>query len=94
VRAEDLVARFGGDEFAIMQQVGVTAETARRLAGRINRSIAETFHVDGVPVRIGASVGIRLHGQSEEDPVSILNGADEALYRVKREGRGGFAFAT
>jgi len=94
VRAEDLVARFGGDEFAIMQQNGVTAETATRLAGRINRSIAETFHIDGVPVRIGASVGVRLHARSEGDPVRILNDADEALYRVKREGRGGFAFAT
>jgi len=93
VRAEDLVARFGGDEFAIMQQVGVTAETATRLAGRINQSIAETFHFDGVPIRIGASVGIRLHAEREEDPVRILNEADEALYRVKREGRGGFAFA-
>lgn len=94
VRAEDLVARFGGDEFAIMQQSGVTLEAAKRLAGRINRSIAETFHIDGVPVRIGASVGIRLHARNEGDPVRILNDADEALYRVKREGRGGFSFAT
>jgi diguanylate cyclase (GGDEF)-like protein len=94
VRAEDLVARFGGDEFAIMQRTDVNLEAAKRLAGRINRSIAETFHIDGAAVRIGASVGIRLRARSEGDPVRILNEADEALYRVKREGRGGFAFAT
>jgi len=92
VRSSDLVARFGGDEFAILQQPGPTSADARALAERINQVIAEPFEIDGAEVRIGASVGVRLSIHREEDPERVLHDADEALYQVKRNQRGGFAF--
>jgi diguanylate cyclase (GGDEF)-like protein len=93
VRATDLIARLGGDEFAILQSMPVSEDSARALAARINRDMAAVFEIDSLHLRIGASIGIRLVTDPAEDAATLLSSADRALYAVKKEGGGGFAFA-
>jgi len=91
VRKTDLVARLGGDEFAILHIQEPTTIPAEQLAERINLAIAKPFDIAGHRIRIGASIGIRLSTPEESDPHRLLQKADEALYRVKQSGGGGFA---
>jgi diguanylate cyclase (GGDEF)-like protein len=93
VRSSDLVARIGGDEFAVLQSSQGTAESARALATLINGDMAAPFEIRGQQLQIGASIGIHLSNGSDSDAAAILNNADNALYLVKRSGGGGFSFA-
>jgi diguanylate cyclase (GGDEF)-like protein len=85
-RAEDLVARFGGDEFVIVCP-GVTEEALEGVAARVVDSLAEPVHVGALLLDVGASVGCAL-GTSGADPDQVVAAADTALYEAKRGGRG------
>ena len=93
VRGTDLVARIGGDEFAVLLFDSVTEDFAQSLATRINYDMAQSFEVEGHQIHIGASIGIRLAKEGERDAAALLKHADNALYQVKRGGGGGFSFA-
>ena len=85
-RSSDLVARLGGDEFVLVCE-GIGSELqAEQLAGRILEELARPFRLDGVEIRIGASIGISfgLGCQCCED---LLREADQAMYRAKAAGR-------
>ena len=89
-RGMDLVARIGGDEFAIIAERTTTSEAAAALAGRVVAAIRAPFEVDNARVEIGASVGVALapsHGTSARE---LLSHADLALYRSKEDGRARF----
>jgi diguanylate cyclase (GGDEF)-like protein/PAS domain S-box-containing protein len=86
VRGSDTVARFGGDEFALLLEEVVDYE-AVGLAQRLLERLAAPVAVAGREVVLGASVGIVLHtgpGQSEE----LVRQADVAMYAAKDAGRG------
>lgn len=91
VRSADTVARFGGDEFAILQRGVDEQAAAGLLAERINRAVIEPIEIDGVTVEIGVSIGIAFSSDNE-DAESLLALADRALYRVKSEGGNGYRF--
>jgi diguanylate cyclase (GGDEF)-like protein/PAS domain S-box-containing protein len=102
VRAGDVVARVGGDEFVILQRLTNGRKDAEVLAERIVKTIAEPFEVDGVVHEIGASVGITVRvatadagsgGSEQEEASAILARADEALYSAKSRGRNRYEFA-
>lgn len=87
VRENDLVARIGGDEFAIIAVNIETAEAAAELADRIVHILAQSFLNDGKIADLGGSVGIALapeHGGEEE---ALVQHADIALYTAKRSGK-------
>ncbi len=85
-------ARFGGDEFAILQaEEGDQRENAIVLAKRLQATLCEPYQIEGHQIVIGISVGIALapeHGTSETE---LLKHADLALYRAKT-GRLGYQF--
>ena len=94
VRAEDTVARMGGDEFTIL-----LAELAdRRSAGLVAQKILEAVRH---PVTIGddelyvtTSIGIAVFPEEGTDAESLLRNADRAMYRAKELGRDNFQFAA
>jgi diguanylate cyclase (GGDEF)-like protein len=91
LRADDFVARFGGDEFVVFQRGIKANHDAADLARRIVERLSERYEVDHHQVEIGASVGIALT-QPGVSADGLLKNADMALYRAKASGRGTFCF--
>jgi diguanylate cyclase (GGDEF)-like protein len=91
LRGTDVLARFGGDEFAIIQ-AGCDDQRARsiNLAARIAKLIAEPFLLTGHQVEIGTSIGIAMAPEHGSDQEQLLKKADLALYRSKSAGRSCF----
>ena len=92
VRSTDIVARFGGDEFVIVQTPIAGSDEAAALARRIVAALGETYEVDGHQVVIGASVGIALSPRDATGPDHLLKIADMALYWAKADQRGTWRF--
>lgn len=85
VRPDDLVARWGGDEFIVMLESN--AEEATGLAKRLKASLAE----NGVSITLSMGIAEYTEGESLED---VVNKADSALYQSKKEGRDRFTVHT
>lgn len=92
VRERDVVARIGGDEFAIVQTDVRKPKATRILATRILESISAPYELDGKRVIVGTSIGIAIAPRDGEDPVTLLKNADLALYHSKTQGRGCFRY--
>ncbi|MEO1062290.1 MAG: diguanylate cyclase [Actinomycetota bacterium] len=86
-RSTDVVARLGGDEFAVLLAPGVDQRVTEQVSNRLVELICQPITVDGVPLRVGASVGWVLAGP--DMPTSVaLRQADTAMYAAKRAGKG------
>jgi diguanylate cyclase (GGDEF)-like protein len=83
-RQEDVIARFGGDEFAILIPDGRTAEG---LASRLIDLLSRPFLVEGHIVNVGASIGISRYGDRGSSAEDLLREADQALRDAKDAGR-------
>jgi diguanylate cyclase (GGDEF)-like protein len=92
VRDTDFVARFGGDEFVVLETSARDPEAAAILAGRIVEALGEPYDVNGHHVIIGASVGISVAPRDGIGADVLLKNADMALYRAKSEGRSVWRF--
>ncbi|MGM0584469.1 MAG: sensor domain-containing protein [Pseudomonadota bacterium] len=93
-RAEDLVARVGGDEFVVLVRDARGRESLRSLGERLVERLSRPLTFEGRRCRIGASVGVACGPAAEVARDEILNHADLALYRAKRAGRGRVEFFT
>jgi diguanylate cyclase (GGDEF)-like protein/PAS domain S-box-containing protein len=89
-RPGDTVARFGGDEFAVLVESGAMPEAAEEVARRVAEVLVPTFHIQDNDVEVRASVGIALGQRPEDTPDSLLRDADLAMYLAKRNGKGRF----
>ncbi len=87
VRETDTVARMGGDEFAIIQEMDDQPSDAVSLAKRLIDIVTQPFELGGRQAFVGVSVGISIYSQHGESPDQLLRSADQALYRAKRSGR-------
>ncbi len=87
VRDADVIARFGGDEFVILQAPIHSLEQGEALAARVLNAVTGTYDLDGHKVVVTASIGIAL-ATTRLDPDQFLRNADMALYWAKAEGRG------
>ncbi len=87
-RREDVVARFGGEEFVILA-TEISKETAWNVAERIRTTIEkEPFQYDSKTLSVTVSIGIRhVNSFTLEKTVQLLSDADEALYASKKWGR-------
>jgi diguanylate cyclase (GGDEF)-like protein/PAS domain S-box-containing protein len=91
LRDSDTVARFGGDEFAVVLQGVDGDDCAMRVAERIVRAFERPFLVAGSSRMSSASVGVVVTDPAiPRTAAELLSDADAAMYRCKEHGRGGF----
>jgi diguanylate cyclase (GGDEF)-like protein/PAS domain S-box-containing protein len=86
VRAADTVARFGGDEFAIVCE-GITEVEASAMAGRVLAAFEKPFPLTGGDFIATISMGIVLTADPSVDPDKLVGDAEVAMYRAKDRGR-------
>jgi diguanylate cyclase (GGDEF)-like protein len=92
VRDGDVVARVGGDEFAIVQTGISEPDDAAVLAQRVCEAVRAPYEINGHAVIVDSSVGISLAPVDGSESDVLLKNADMALYRAKSDGRGGYCF--
>ena len=83
LRASDTVARFGGDEFAVLLEELEDASEATRIAERLGQTVASPVNLSGYEVFTTVSIGIALCSGGVERPEYLLRNADVAMYRAK-----------
>ncbi len=93
VRGSDTVARLGGDEFLVMLDTDVEGDLVGHIGARIISALAEPMDVDGLALRVGASIGVAMHPPLEGDIELLMTQADQAMYAAKRTGRGCVRYA-
>jgi diguanylate cyclase (GGDEF)-like protein/PAS domain S-box-containing protein len=94
VRKIDAVARFGGDEFAVLMADIADPTDAGVLADKLLQIMAEPFLLDGNQIQSGVSIGIAPYEPDDPNAEALLAHADVALYRAKSEGRHAYRFFT
>jgi diguanylate cyclase (GGDEF)-like protein/PAS domain S-box-containing protein len=87
VRFDDIVARFGGDEFAILLDNIKDHSDAIRVANRIQNDVALPVNLEGQRMFTTASIGIAMSETEYDRPVDFLRNADTAMYRAKALGQ-------
>jgi diguanylate cyclase (GGDEF)-like protein/PAS domain S-box-containing protein len=92
LRADDTLARFGGDEFTLLLLQIKTKEDAGAVAMKILDSLRVPIHVDNHEIFISASIGIAMYPHSGETMETLVKSADIAMYHVKSNGKDGFRF--
>ncbi len=92
--AEDMLARWGGDEFTLLINHLSSAEDVTEISKKILKCFDEPFHLEGQDFYVKASLGIALAPYDGEDVETLLKNADAAMYRAKQQGRNNYQLYT
>ena len=92
VQNEEVLARFGGDEFTVILEGIQRAEDASFLADQILNLLSEAIIIEETELYIGCSIGISLYPDNGDTPQDLLKYADVAMYTAKSEGRNTFQY--
>lgn len=87
-----VVARIGGDEFAVILADGEQPPVAAALAERLLATVEKDFEVEGQRLKLGMSIGVAIYPTNGTDAKMLMTNADAALYRAKAEFRGSALF--
>ncbi|MBV1919438.1 MAG: diguanylate cyclase, partial [Pseudomonadales bacterium] len=91
---DNVISRFGGDEFTILVPSFQSTDDVAHIAKRILLSLVEPFLVDNNELIIPASIGIGIYPENGDSISSLLKNADSAMYQAKAHGRNNFQFFT
>ena len=92
LRLLDTVARFGGDEFAVIVPRFESLDAVRTVAARIVASVGRPIEVEGRVIETTTSVGIGVYPEHAADSAGLIRCADSAMYQVKAQRGNGYAF--
>ncbi|RUR35458.1 sensor domain-containing protein [Vreelandella populi] len=88
LKSDDMVARFGGDEFVIFLKGCFSASLVEESLTRLVSKLAEPFKVDALPLNLSASIGVTLYPQAKDvEPGQLIRQADQAMYQAKLSGK-------
>ncbi len=90
IRQHDIVARMGGDEYAVIFDNAMNEEDVSIVADRIVHSISETIEDGQNTYSIGASIGISQFPKHGQTPADLIDHADVAMYAAKHNGKNGY----
>ena len=92
MRASDMLARFGGDEFVVVLNELHTIDECERILARMIKAAQEAVDIDGKQVVVSASIGVAMYqpGLGHEE---LMQRADAAMYRAKQLGKNKYVFA-
>jgi diguanylate cyclase (GGDEF)-like protein/PAS domain S-box-containing protein len=94
LRKADTVARYGGDEFAIVPWGATDVPRAVLIAEKILQTVDKPFSIDDQPVNVEVSIGIAVFPQHAEEADALIRRADVAMYTAKRARSGFSVYST
>ena len=94
MRGSDLLARMGGDEFAVLVSQAPVNEALSVFAERIVGAMAEPIMIGSAAAKVGASVGIAVFPRDAQTVDSLVRASDEAMYQAKALGKNRYCFAA
>ena len=87
LREDDTLARLGGDEFIVLLPEMERLSDVFAVADRLIEANKRAYQINGNHINVGSSIGISLYPEDGTTVQELINGADIAMYRAKREGR-------
>ncbi len=94
VRNGDVIARMGGDEFAVLLEGVSGVRAAEAVARKLAAALSEPYLLDGHQVSVTVSIGVTIYPNDRGEPETLIKNADIAMYQAKNAGRNGFKFFT
>ena len=91
LRSTDLLARFGGDEFAVLL-TDIDPSQAGDVAAKLISNVSKSMTIDGHQLIMTVSIGVSVYPDDGSNTVAILKNADAAMYRSKEHGRNRLTF--
>ncbi|MCX7656311.1 MAG: diguanylate cyclase [Treponemataceae bacterium] len=92
LRASDVIARVGGDEFVVLLTDMENEDGARLVAEKIVKTLEQPLYIEGQLCQLGVSIGIAVYPKDGASGDELIRHADEAMYRIKRAGKNGYTF--
>ena len=92
LRAEDTLARFGGDEFCLLLPDISSKESVSSVAEKILKAVRQPFRINNHELYLSMSLGIALYPDAGKTGETLLQSADIAMYHVKKNGKDGYCF--
>lgn len=94
LRRSDTVGRMGGDEFLVILPEVKTPEGVAAVAAKMLKAVREIRSVGGFPIRMTVSAGLSMYPWDGDQPDTLIQRADTALYAAKEAGRDTYRFAS